>query len=384
MKPLLIIPFLFSSFVSFGQFTLQGFVYDRETDTPLPGANVFIASTTYGVSSEADGSFKLSGLKAIHYQLVVSFVGYGTQVFDVIPGPPTAYKIYLTPTVKTLNEVVVRARKISRAEWLANLKIFKEHFIGLTENSNKLEFENPRVLDLDIYKGKLTAYADSALVLVNNALGYRVKVLLNIYEYNMRTTALHYEGQMIFEALTPSSKREESRWAKNRLEAYYGSQMHFLRSLYNDRLNEEGFYYILIPETRPGKRREVLSDTVLSPKSRVYRYKPVRVYTLLNSNCLLDSISTKENSVMNFKGDLQVTYIHEAESKSFQTFRGTSGKVMQTSQSRTLSPAYVQSDGSALPSDAIQVRGYWSWELIAESLPLNYSPEEDEKLLDKH
>lgn len=383
LRSSLLLFFLLFSFSSFAQFSVQGVVYDRETETPLPGANVFIASTTYGVSSQADGSFKLTGLQAIHYTLVVSFVGYGTQVFDVVPGQPMIYKVYLSPTVRELSEVVVRARKMSRAEWLASLKIFKEHFLGQTENSRDMEIINPGVLDFDNHKGQLTAFTDSVLVIENRALGFRLKVLINVYEYNTRSTALRYETQMVFEALTPSNSRQERRWAKNRLEAYYGSQLHFFRSLHNDKLNEEGFYYVLIPDVNFGEKREVLSDTTFKRRAKAYNYKKIDVRTLLDSKRLLDSTSTDGNKIMNFNGDLQVNYIHETQSKSYQTYTGTSGKVVQTSLVRTVKPANFQSDGSVLPADAVQVRGYWSWELVAENLPLNYNPADDEKFLDK-
>jgi len=65
------------------QFIVSGQVFDAETNTPLPGANVFLANTTKGVSSDADGTFAIRNLPALHFKLVVSFIGYETQVFDV-------------------------------------------------------------------------------------------------------------------------------------------------------------------------------------------------------------------------------------------------------------------------------------------------------------
>ncbi len=56
----------------------------------------------------------------------------------------------------------------------------------------------------------------------------------------MMMNELHYEGPVLFTEMkgTPGQER---RWQQNRREAYEGSMMHFLRSVMNDRLEEEGF-----------------------------------------------------------------------------------------------------------------------------------------------
>jgi len=97
------------------QFKVQGHVFDAETNTPLPGANVFLANTTKGTSSGLDGSFTLASLPAIRLKLVVSFVGYKTQIFEVLPGQPLTFKVMMEPSPEVLREVVIRARRSSRA-----------------------------------------------------------------------------------------------------------------------------------------------------------------------------------------------------------------------------------------------------------------------------
>ena len=391
MKSLASILFTLISLTAVAQYSVQGHVIDGETNTPLPGANVFIAKSTYGVSTNADGAFTIKGLLPVHYDLVVSFVGYGTQVFDVVPGQGISYRVILKPSAKTLNEVVIKARKRSRSEWLANFKIFKERFVGLSDNSKLCSFENAGVLSFENEVGVLKAFADSALVLVNKGLGYRIKVLLSKYEFNIMTYRVHYEGQIVYEPLVPANQAEKIQWARNRIKAYYGSEMHFLRSLYRENLNEDGYYFNLINEVNlglPGGIKRVgYSDSVKAPRSPIYNNKRIRMPTITNYNRILDSLSLVENPeepLLNFQGELELQYIMEAESNDYQTNRGQrTEKIPQRSMIKLHKPAIVQSHGQIYPQDAIETKGYWSWELMAESLPLDYQPDADEKLVNK-
>lgn len=361
------------------QNTLQGVVLDGETNEPLPRASVFLANTTHGVATNLDGTFIISGgLARVHYKLVISFVGYHTQVIDVVPGEAKTYKILLQPAPKTLNEVVISSRKSSRSEWLANFRIFKERFIGLSENARYCTFENASLLHFRKNDGVLHATADSILILENRGLGYRIKILLEKYNYNIVRYLVHYEGQVVYEALTPQNNEEAKRWAKSRLKAYYGSEMHFLRAFYKRNLNDEGYYFNLID---PGTRHGV-ADTLKTPRTPIFNDRRIKISTINNYNRVIDSLSSPQSPLLKFDGELEVQYIMEAESNAYQVNRSLrSEKKPQLSQMILLKPAVIQPHGQLYPQDAIETRGYWSWELMAESLPLDYQPVEDEKLV---
>jgi hypothetical protein len=369
------------------QSIIQGHVLDGETLTPLPGANVFIANSTYGVASGTEGEFIIKGLPRAHYKLVVSFVGYDTQVIDVVPNAGLTYKIILKPSAKKLNEFVVHARRRSRSEWLANLKIFKERFIGQSENARFCTFENANVLSFDNKDGMLEAFADSTLIITNNGLGYRVKIALDKYRFNMITTIVHYEGQMVYEQIVPENDEEKVRWARNRLRAYYGSEMHFFRAVYARDLINNGFYYNLIeavPAHDAGIQRHGIADTTLTPRSPVFNNRRIRMLTITNYNRILDSArSTPEESVLSYKGDLEVQYINEAEPGAYQHARHIfPDKVVQRSTLILHKPCVVQQPGNVYPADAVETKNYWSWELMAESLPLDYDPAVDQAIVE--
>jgi len=371
----------------YAQFKVQGHVYDAESKTPLPGANVFIANTTKGTSSVLDGSFTLTGLPAVRLKLVVSFVGYKTQVFEVLPGEPLTFKVMLEPSPEMLSEVVIRARRSSRAEWLSNFALFKQYFIGLSDNYRSCTFENPRVIKFDNHNGILTAISDSVVVIENLGLGYKLRFLIEEYELNVLLLHIRYHGQVVFEQMTTTDEEQKMTWARNRLMAYYGSLMHFLRALYNRDLSEEGFYVDLVNKNTGLQIAPVTAYEQVRVRSDAYNNKFIKLESIKNYNLMLDSVrSTPAEPLLNFKGELQVQYIHESEDYDYQVLRygrgRASGNRIQRSRMFMLTPeALVQPNGQLYPEDGAETAGYWSWELVAESLPLDYDPAVDKQIL---
>lgn len=375
MKAPVFIFLFFISAASLAQSIIQGHVIAGDTNKPLPGATVFIANTSYGLNSGVNGEFMIKGLTPAHYKLVISFIGYETQVLDVLAGEPKTYKVILTPATKELDQFVIHGnRKRSHTEWFNNYKIFRDRFIGLSENSKFCEFENVLKLSFDNKDGVLKAYADSTLVLVNKGLGYRISILLEKYEFNFVTRKVHYEGQIVYDTMKPENERQKREWAEARLKAYYGSEMHFLRSLYERDCFKNGFYFNLIDARGIGH-----PDSTMGPRSPVFNNKVIKVLSLKDYRQILDSArSTWEEPVLSYKGDLQIQYINEAEPYAYQTNRHLwPGKNLQTSTIILLKPCIIESLGQVYPQDAIETKHYWTWELMAESLPLNYDPAKD-------
>jgi TonB-linked SusC/RagA family outer membrane protein len=81
---------------------ISGTVTDVD-GTAIPGAGVSIKGTTNGVVTDVTGSFRLS--VPANATLVIKYVGYLAQ--EVAVGSGSVYNVKLSPTVSTLNEVVV-------------------------------------------------------------------------------------------------------------------------------------------------------------------------------------------------------------------------------------------------------------------------------------
>ena len=96
--------------------TLSGAVRDGSTNEPLPLANIFVRSTTTGTVTNDEGKFTLA-LPSGDYELLVSFIGYKTEVVHVsLRTANIALSIRLFPTDLLLQEVTVYSTSATRAE----------------------------------------------------------------------------------------------------------------------------------------------------------------------------------------------------------------------------------------------------------------------------
>ena len=238
--PWLILICLFIPFVAIAQNgIISGTVTVAGTKNPLPRASVFLSNSSVGSATAENGNYILNGIRPGQYTLVVTVLGYEDYSKTVLVGrEPIRLDIELSPKPLMLREVVIS----SSADWKKNYEQFRKDFIGIDENAKNCNVVNPHILNLVYNRTKQTleADADEFLVVENKALGYRVKFLLKDFKSDKISGIISYEGQRLFEEL-PGSAGEKKKWHEKREEAYYGSAMHFYRSLYTNKLSEDGF-----------------------------------------------------------------------------------------------------------------------------------------------
>ncbi len=383
---LVVLTALVIAFAAEAQYSIKGKVTSIDRNEPLPWANVFLSGSSFGTQTDLDGNFELRQLPAGTYKLVVSFVGYQSVVLEVHPEEAKSYTFVLKPSLSKLNEVVVSGKPLGASMRARNMKAFRENFIGLSDNAASCVIENPDVL---IFKNEplmLEATADSLLVIVNKGLGYRLKFLLEKFSFNALNHFVLYKGQVLFEKLPAKDEHEEQLWAGNRLKAYYGSELHFMRSLYSRTLTKEGFFITLYQDRKMRNGRivnEAVADSVLSVRSRLFNRK-MAYPTVTNYNAIVDSAkSTATRCVLNFRGKLEVLYVHEAEPLRYLLLRdpGNRGFVIpqRTRIELTRPGVSIESNGTVIAQENLPSQGYWSWELVAETLPVDYDPAEDQK-----
>lgn len=96
--------------------TIKGKVNDKESQTPLIGANVYIEGTNpmMVTITDANGNFKLKGVPVGRQTITVSYIGYNKVSIPeilVTSAKEVELNIELKEEVSKLNEVVVSARK---------------------------------------------------------------------------------------------------------------------------------------------------------------------------------------------------------------------------------------------------------------------------------
>jgi hypothetical protein len=241
-----ILSFLFSVAVKAQQVSsISGTVKD-EKKLPLPGATVFLTGTKNITACGNNGSFLLNNIAPGSYQVVVKMIGFLPFIQAVtVTGKPLVLNVGLKPDNFLLKEVKIRP-DYDREKHMA---IFIKEFLGQTYNAAKCKIVDPDVLYFNYDKKLklLTASANDVLTIRNNALGYDVKYVLTDFQFDGNTNVVTYQGYPSFVEISGTQK-QQLLWEKNRKTACLGSINHFIRSIYNGHVYEEGFSVYKITE----------------------------------------------------------------------------------------------------------------------------------------
>lgn len=364
-----------ASQAAWAQHRLVGQVFDDETETPLAGANVFLANTLRGTISDENGQFILTDVAPGLYEVVASMVGYEAARRSVRLGrtPPALLTFSLTPRIVDLAGVTVADLHPDTRRKYRNQ--FIRHLMGVTAFAEKCTLENPEVLDLtyNASQDEVHVTATAPLVIKNDALGYRLHFVLDGYTWYEREQYFRLQGSPRFEELT-ARRRTRRRWRKNRAEAYRGSLRHFMASLLAGTARHEGYrtHQQWFPETAPTVdfflEREAWQDDSL-------HIVPLPMDTLLRQ--------TEAEARFFLDGFVRVTYHEENEYYTWER-QMASGRVQtvtthfdrpQTSLLRTREPLHLDAAGHVYNLHDLTLWGYWTWEGLADMLPWEYAPE---------
>jgi len=219
---------------------IKGKIINGETGAAIPNASVFITNTSKGTVSNSAGDFELDNVPEGSYDLVVSCISFETQAYTYRANQlPLRIQIQMKPKADELKEVVIEPYE--KNGWETWGKFFTENFIGTSANAGSCTIKNYQALHFRNSKKKnlLTVTAEEPLIIENKALGYKIQYQLEGFSYDFDKNILLYFGYTLFSEL---NKKAAKAWQlKNRQQAYNGSIAHFMRSLYNNRLLEEGF-----------------------------------------------------------------------------------------------------------------------------------------------
>jgi hypothetical protein len=226
----------------FAQSGIKGMVLDSITKQPLSGINLFLSHTSIGTNTDQTGHFFLEKIPQGKFELVISSLNYETRTISINSGHlPENLQILLKPSAHELQEVIVEP--YDQDGWEKWGKYFNAHFIGSSSLSEDCKLLNPDVVKFRYSRKNnlVRAFANEKLQFENKKLGYRIQYLLTKFEFNFSERSFYYSGYPQFEEMQAKNPEETKRWERKRLEAYQGSIMHFMRSIYQDRLKEEGF-----------------------------------------------------------------------------------------------------------------------------------------------
>lgn len=219
---------------------IKGKVSDRENLKPLPFASVYINYTTYGTTTNTDGTYVLDHLPTGEQELVVSFVGYRSYHarINVNDSIPTVLNITLQPETTQLHEVQVNSAKDE--DWKRHYQEFLRLFFGKSPYAPSCKIYNPWVLEFkDESNGDLTATATAPLVIENEALGYNITYQLTDFRAGLLSYII--TGYVHFREMASNDTTLLSFWRKNRTDAYKGSYRQLFKAMTDSCVTQSGF-----------------------------------------------------------------------------------------------------------------------------------------------
>jgi len=381
-------------------FSISGTVRD-EKET-IPGAAIYLSGTKISTITNNEGKFTISKLPVGSYDVLVQVVGYMPYSRSVvISNKSVQMDVLLTSSPVTLNEVVIKPDP----NRLAYLNLFKEFFIGRTPNAKDCKILNSEVLIIDYDKQKriLSVSSNDFLIIENKALGYRIKYMLQAFEYDYKTRIVYFAGFPFFEEMK-GSKSKINKWNKKRNTAYYGSSQHFFQSLYEGKSQSEGFVIHKLA-TIGNKHRQpdsVISANIkrLSAGSKAInmltftkddslnfwlkeRSKPKSMAVLNKAMVLTDTLVKTYNQdvkYINFTDELFVMYTKEKETEEysylgFQVSRAPDMGNYQVSLVNLMEPPiFFYKNGSIANPRSFLYKGFWAYEKMADAVPIEFKP----------
>lgn len=344
---------------------ISGKVIDGVTKAPMQGASVFAQNTTMGTATTVDGNFSLR-LASGGYDLVVTFTGYETTTrrISTADADDKNLVVEIRPKEKAMEDVVIKSSNEVKDGWEKYGSFFMDNFIGKTSNSKQCLLINKDVLKFYYYKkrNRLKVMASEPIEIENWALGYKIKYTLDSFVHEYGSQSWVYTGYPLFEEMVAGDSTQGETWRENRLDAYNGSILHFMRSIYQKSLKEEGFEVQFVAKNKDAETAIPL----------------VNFYSALNYN--MDD-STQLVGILPNQPDVAVLYTYEEPEPEYLVQNEGAPPEYQLSviNIRPGESIAIEKNGYYFDQNDIVVTGYWIWDKVGDSLPYDYIPE----LLDK-
>jgi len=241
MKRIVLFLFIINFFQTGQTQIVKGTIFDKSNKSKINIASIYFNGTSVGTNSDLNGYFELDITKYVSLPLTISALGYySVTIADFSWEKPI--EVYLKPKMFELSEVIVAAKSTAK-ERKANLKLFRDQFLGSGYNGQHCVIMNEG--DITFRNGTshdtLKAFASKPLLIVNNALGYKITYYLDKFEYQRKSKSFLYEGSAIFDKDTSNDITQKKFFEKRRRIAYLGSRSHFFSSLWTNSLKSNGF-----------------------------------------------------------------------------------------------------------------------------------------------
>ncbi|HLO80618.1 MAG TPA: carboxypeptidase-like regulatory domain-containing protein [Chitinophagaceae bacterium] len=350
--PLLFI-LVFCSELVFPQVSISGKVLNDANGSPLEGASVYINNSTLGSTTNADGSYRLSGVMPGTYDIIVSFVSFEPIVHRVsIENKDLKFTFRMNEKATQMRDILVMSDELRKKR----LKTLRDLFLGVT-----LAGERSRILNEDdIFfeggnkKGEIIAFSEQPLIVINKELGYKIYFELKKFYLDEVQGRSYFFGFTRYEDLEKGNRKK---WEKRRLQYYQGSTMHFYHCLSDGNTKENDFRIFRIREVDGAEIRtisEVAGDSIVKQDS------------------------VRQMKYIDVDGSILVKYLNDPYYKSHLKTKvmlsNGAARGIQSTLTILEYPCYLDRSGLLENPLSVQYSGFWSYEKLANMLPVDYNP----------
>ena len=345
------------------QVSFTGKVIDEKGDIAIENASVYFNNTSIATQTNAQGEFTFNNIPFFNTELVIYSPGYELVVFK-----PTAAQL-------AVKKFVFKMQAKQKAAILKNspvgdsrklyLDAFFQGVVGITQEADQCTITNATAIRVGAgsENSGFIVVADTALVIVNNMLGYTLHYNLEQFLFDGYTRRSYFTGYCRYEPLGT-----DKQFQLNRNHCYFGSSQHFYRSLVANKLYEQGFGVFM-------------KDTTQAPHGIHTgeaddggdRLLPITAQKIL-------WIDSTNNFSIGVKGKLVVQYNRNPYSKPYLAqvlnyVEGDLKKGMEANIAIKAAPVELTTIGVPVNDNTVDYGGFWSYEKLANTLPLDYQPD---------
>jgi len=336
-----------------------------------------------GTTSDEDGFYSLTKIPPGQYELIISMIGFEVerQSMIIMANERLTVNFRLSPQAILMREVNVTAKKDK--EWDKSYGLFKRSFLGTGKNGEASKILNEYVLSFEKSGTTFKAKASQPLIIDNPELGYKITYIL--YDFTKQVDEVQYSGDIFFEEIASTSKKQLKIWNKNRQRAYKGSLRHFLHTLarryelrfeiIDGEMHEKSNWLSLLnrrkdPLVKEGfslliNKKDLFGTSIIIPE----QYKGLKNDTLVFKG-------KPDEPLLSFEGRMMVTYVKESPEFTYLLEYDSPSSSQQTSYLLLRADSvYFDRYGRYSEPYMIERQGYLSWEGVGDQLPFNYNIE---------
>lgn len=362
---LLFIAFFACAGAAMAQVSFSAKVVDDKAGAAIQNASVYFNNTTIATKTNEQGVFSFNDIRFFNSELVIYSPGYELIVFKPTTTQLAANKFVFKMQAKhprdTAQQNAIAAAKKNDTWYRAYMGNFYRGVVSVTKETSQCVLVNPQAIDFapNADQSGFNAFADTALVIVNNQTGYRLHYILIDFFSEAFSMRSYFSGYCWYE---PLGDNKQYQVARNH--CYFGSSQHFYRSLVANKLYEQGFGVFT---------KDAANPTFVNSDGEVEdNYIPLPAQKIL-------WIDSTNNFSIGLKGKLVVQYNKDPYLKYYladqMLANGFLKNGIEASVEIKETPVELTTIGVPVDDSNIELGGFWNYEKLANTLPLDYVPD---------